>query len=100
MKDSKGHGSNARGSMGKLDIGAMTPAMQRMIGAHRDMNGRPLQEGNVVMHPGYPTYGNAVVTRTFNEAGSGRPLVTIKTTSGISATHDPQSLIRKGSNKS
>ena len=31
-KDAKGHGSNARGSMGKLDTGMMTPAMQRMIG--------------------------------------------------------------------
>lgn len=79
MKDALGHGSNARGE------------------GHRDMNGRPLQEGDAVEHPGYPTYGKSVVTRTYNEAGSGRPLVTIKTTSGISATHDPSSLVRKRS---
>ena len=32
MKDAQGHGSNAKGSMGKLNIGAMTPGMQRILG--------------------------------------------------------------------
>jgi hypothetical protein len=55
MKDAQGHGSNKRGSMGKLDMGAMTPGMQRILGtAHQagiNQIGNPDHLNEALSHP-------------------------------------------------